>query len=118
MGCRPSFAIMAACLDVVTPRVQTINNDPMATCTGHFTAGGSINFRDNRWVAIINNVIAGSLISSGDSGAKVGGRLLFVFWGVQNCNDADGVKWEVLVSDSLMCCRSLFWGDDFGTAED
>ncbi|GFW93891.1 ATP-dependent DNA helicase [Trichonephila clavipes] len=22
----------------------------MATCTGHFTAGGSIKFRDNRWV--------------------------------------------------------------------
>ncbi|GFX55696.1 hypothetical protein TNCV_3427671 [Trichonephila clavipes] len=41
---------MAARLDVVTPRVQTINNDPLATCTGHFTAGGSIKSRDNRWV--------------------------------------------------------------------
>ncbi|GFV94639.1 hypothetical protein TNCV_3827061 [Trichonephila clavipes] len=50
MGCRLSFTIMAARLDVVTPRVQTINNDPMATCTGHFTAGGSIKFGDNRWV--------------------------------------------------------------------
>ncbi|GFV25473.1 hypothetical protein TNCV_1147431 [Trichonephila clavipes] len=29
---------MTACPGVVTPRVQTINNGPMATCTGHFTA--------------------------------------------------------------------------------
>ncbi|GFV98312.1 RNA-directed DNA polymerase from mobile element jockey [Trichonephila clavipes] len=43
---------MATHLDVVTPRVQTINNDPMVTCTGHFTAGGSIKFRDNRWVKV------------------------------------------------------------------
>ncbi|GFT54861.1 hypothetical protein TNCV_4888271 [Trichonephila clavipes] len=50
MGRRLSFTIMAARLDAVTPRVQTINNDPMATCTGRFTAGGSIKFRDNRWV--------------------------------------------------------------------
>ncbi|GFW42105.1 hypothetical protein TNCV_1905631 [Trichonephila clavipes] len=42
---------MAASLDFVTPLVQTINNDPMVTCTGHFTAGGYIKFRDNRWVA-------------------------------------------------------------------
>ncbi|GFU30442.1 HTH_Tnp_Tc3_2 domain-containing protein [Trichonephila clavipes] len=41
---------MAASLAVVPPRVQTISNDPMATCTGHFTAGGSIKPRDNRWV--------------------------------------------------------------------
>ncbi|GFU63238.1 hypothetical protein TNCV_2656831 [Trichonephila clavipes] len=46
---------MVASLDVVTPRVQTINNDPMATCTGHFTAGGSIKFSDNRWVGVHNN---------------------------------------------------------------
>ncbi|GFS53693.1 hypothetical protein TNCV_731031 [Trichonephila clavipes] len=50
MGRRLSFTIMAARLDVVTPRVQTINNGPMVTCTGHFTTGGSIKFRDNRWV--------------------------------------------------------------------
>ncbi|GFW42911.1 hypothetical protein TNCV_734441 [Trichonephila clavipes] len=50
MGCRLSFTIMAASLDVVTPRVQTINNGPMATCTGHFTAGEAVKFRDNRWV--------------------------------------------------------------------
>ncbi|GFX35606.1 hypothetical protein TNCV_104111 [Trichonephila clavipes] len=50
MGCRLSFTIMAASLAVVTPRVQAINNDLMATCIGHFTAGGSIKFRDNRWV--------------------------------------------------------------------
>ncbi|GFX29882.1 hypothetical protein TNCV_4750102 [Trichonephila clavipes] len=43
---------MAASLAAVTPRVQTINNDPMTTCTGHFTAGGSIKSRDNRWVRI------------------------------------------------------------------
>ncbi|GFT51055.1 uncharacterized protein TNCV_4490361 [Trichonephila clavipes] len=48
----PSFTIMAASLAVVTPRVQTLNNDPMATCTGHFTAGGSIKSRDNRWGGI------------------------------------------------------------------
>ncbi|GFV14734.1 hypothetical protein TNCV_2587071 [Trichonephila clavipes] len=50
MGCRLSFTIMAASLAVLSPRVQTINNDPMATCTCHFTAGGSIKSRDNRWV--------------------------------------------------------------------
>ncbi|GFY17190.1 hypothetical protein TNCV_1089661 [Trichonephila clavipes] len=31
MGCRLAFTILAARLDVVTPRVQTINN--VATCT-------------------------------------------------------------------------------------
>ncbi|GFU09220.1 hypothetical protein TNCV_1122331 [Trichonephila clavipes] len=55
MGCRLSFTIMAASQGVVTLRVQTINNDPMATCTGHFTAGGSIKSRDNRWVGVHNN---------------------------------------------------------------
>ncbi|GFV07451.1 hypothetical protein TNCV_1738061 [Trichonephila clavipes] len=50
MGCRLSLTIMVARLDVVTPRVLTINNDPMATYTGHFTVGGSIKFRNNRWV--------------------------------------------------------------------
>ncbi|GFX42587.1 hypothetical protein TNCV_261221 [Trichonephila clavipes] len=39
MGCRLSFTIMAASLGVVTPRVQTINNGPMAKCTGHLPAG-------------------------------------------------------------------------------
>ncbi|GFT05199.1 hypothetical protein TNCV_122591 [Trichonephila clavipes] len=55
MGCRLSFTIMAASLVVVTHRVQTINNDPMTTCTGHFTARGSIKSRDNRWVWVHNN---------------------------------------------------------------
>ncbi|GFT18867.1 hypothetical protein TNCV_1672051 [Trichonephila clavipes] len=55
MGCWLSFTIMAASLGVDTPRVQTINNDPMATCTGHFTAGGSIKFEVNRWVLDHNN---------------------------------------------------------------
>ncbi|GFU89512.1 hypothetical protein TNCV_4802741 [Trichonephila clavipes] len=27
----------------------------MTTCIGHFTAGGSIKFRDNRWVEVHNN---------------------------------------------------------------
>ncbi|GFW78849.1 hypothetical protein TNCV_2058701 [Trichonephila clavipes] len=40
-GARLPFTIMATRQAVVTPRVQTINNGPMATCTGHFTAGGS-----------------------------------------------------------------------------
>ncbi|GFV40509.1 hypothetical protein TNCV_2500361 [Trichonephila clavipes] len=56
MGCRLSFTIMVAILAVVTPRVQTINNDPLATCTGHFTAGGSIKSRDNRWVTEGQNI--------------------------------------------------------------
>ncbi|GFU49664.1 hypothetical protein TNCV_2906251 [Trichonephila clavipes] len=55
MGCRLSFTIMAASLDVVTPRVQTMNNGPMATCTGHFTAGEAIKFSYNRWVSVHNN---------------------------------------------------------------
>ncbi|GFT18816.1 hypothetical protein TNCV_4710321 [Trichonephila clavipes] len=55
MGFRFSFTIMAASLAVVTPRVQTINNDPMAMCNGHFTVGGSIKSRDNRWVMEIHN---------------------------------------------------------------
>ncbi|GFT01887.1 hypothetical protein TNCV_4206301 [Trichonephila clavipes] len=55
MGFRLSFTIMAASLAVVTPRVQTINNDPMAMCNGHFTVGGSIKSRDNRWVCVHNN---------------------------------------------------------------
>ncbi|GFW56726.1 hypothetical protein TNCV_4068061 [Trichonephila clavipes] len=50
MGCQLSYTIVAASLGVVTPRVQTINNGPMATCTGHSTAGGFIKFRDNRWL--------------------------------------------------------------------
>ncbi|GFU20242.1 hypothetical protein TNCV_4933241 [Trichonephila clavipes] len=50
MGCRLSFTFMAASLDVVTLRVQTINNGSMSTCTGHFTAGEAIKFSDNRWV--------------------------------------------------------------------
>ncbi|GFU50903.1 hypothetical protein TNCV_4461021 [Trichonephila clavipes] len=62
MGCRLSFTIMAASLDVVTPRVQTINNDPMATCTGHFTAGGSIKFRDNRWIQVQSALVQYDLV--------------------------------------------------------
>ncbi|GFV00431.1 uncharacterized protein TNCV_3644091 [Trichonephila clavipes] len=42
MGCRLSLTIMAASLVVVTPRVQTINNGTMATCTGHLPAGEAI----------------------------------------------------------------------------
>ncbi|GFV30586.1 hypothetical protein TNCV_4222371 [Trichonephila clavipes] len=41
---------MAASLGVVTPRVQTINNGPLATCTGHLPAGEAIKFSENRWV--------------------------------------------------------------------
>ncbi|GFV89872.1 hypothetical protein TNCV_4691011 [Trichonephila clavipes] len=44
MGCRLSFTIIAASLGVVTPRVQTINNGIMATCTGHLPAGEAIKF--------------------------------------------------------------------------
>ncbi|GFW72826.1 hypothetical protein TNCV_1266691 [Trichonephila clavipes] len=31
-------------------RAQTINTGPMATCTGHLTAGEAIKFSENRWV--------------------------------------------------------------------
>ncbi|GFY09509.1 hypothetical protein TNCV_4321881 [Trichonephila clavipes] len=37
------------------PHSPSSDNKPMATCTGHFTAGGSIKFRDNRWVWVHNN---------------------------------------------------------------
>ncbi|GFY00694.1 hypothetical protein TNCV_2140871 [Trichonephila clavipes] len=56
LGCRLSFTIMTPNLDGVTPQVQTINNGPIATCTGHFIAGGSIKFRDNRWVLVAKDV--------------------------------------------------------------
>ncbi|GFW50467.1 hypothetical protein TNCV_2887721 [Trichonephila clavipes] len=42
---------MTASLGVGThARAQTINNGPMATCTGHLTAGEAIKFSENRWV--------------------------------------------------------------------
>ncbi|GFY03425.1 hypothetical protein TNCV_1173811 [Trichonephila clavipes] len=66
MGSRLSFTIIAARLDVVTPRVQTINNDPMATCTGHFTAGGSIKSRDNRWVAVATRIKLDQILEIAD----------------------------------------------------
>ncbi|GFV92014.1 hypothetical protein TNCV_1894501 [Trichonephila clavipes] len=62
---------MAARLDIVTPRVQAINNDPMATCTGHFTAGGSVKFEDNRWVC------------SKVHGLLLGSHKEFVAWGTR-----------------------------------
>ncbi|GFV49861.1 hypothetical protein TNCV_1391431 [Trichonephila clavipes] len=51
MGCRLSFTIMAASLNVVTPRFHTINNGHMATCTGHFTAGEAIKFSQSMGVS-------------------------------------------------------------------
>ncbi|GFX84272.1 hypothetical protein TNCV_3976171 [Trichonephila clavipes] len=38
-------------MGVGTPaRVQTINNGPLATCTGHLKVGEAIKFSENGWV--------------------------------------------------------------------
>ncbi|GFV29653.1 hypothetical protein TNCV_330191 [Trichonephila clavipes] len=51
MGAGSLFTIMAASMGVGTPaQAQTINNGPMARCTGHLTASETIKFSENRWV--------------------------------------------------------------------
>ncbi|GFY01926.1 hypothetical protein TNCV_4796481 [Trichonephila clavipes] len=55
MGRRLYFTIMATRLAVSTPRVQTINKGPMATCTGHFIAGETIKLIVKRKMGIHNN---------------------------------------------------------------
>ncbi|GFW60602.1 hypothetical protein TNCV_569481 [Trichonephila clavipes] len=100
MGCRLSFTIMAASLDVVTPRVQTINNDPMATCTGHFTAGGSIKFRDNRWVCQVIYSQFGLAIHQNDHQA----RRRFVEWAQNEIAVVPDFHKRILFSD-----EAHFW---------
>ncbi|GFV83262.1 hypothetical protein TNCV_1899881 [Trichonephila clavipes] len=56
MGAGSLFTIMTASMGVGTPaRTQTINNGPMATCTGHLTAGEAIKLIMNRRMGIHNN---------------------------------------------------------------
>ncbi|GFU62270.1 hypothetical protein TNCV_4859811 [Trichonephila clavipes] len=57
MGCRLSFTIMAARLCVVSPRVQTINNGPMTTCTGHLLADAPVSAAESREVIVMVAVL-------------------------------------------------------------
>ncbi|GFT26247.1 hypothetical protein TNCV_3336281 [Trichonephila clavipes] len=56
MGASSLVTIMTASMGVGTPaRAQTINNGPMATCTGHLTVGEAIKLIMNRRMRIHNN---------------------------------------------------------------